>query len=257
MNNINELVIQSKSKHYCEPFGGSLSVYLNISKEFDSYTINEYDRNLVNLYNTFKDINFEFYKKEINYIFDTFGNPKEKDSYYELRKYYNDNLWMTDSNKEGIYLYCLINTCINGLCRFGPNGFNQSWGHRNTLNLTENIFKEIQKKLNSANIENMDFLDMDIKNDTLYFLDPPYTKLPSSYSKKEHDNNWKNKFLNKIKNIKEYVYTDVYEPYIEDFLKCEVIYLRNINNTSPLCKGKRKSDNKEVIYTNIQRNKLF
>lgn len=49
IDKINPIISESKAKHYYEPFIGSGAVFINLNKEFDSYHINDLDKNLIHI----------------------------------------------------------------------------------------------------------------------------------------------------------------------------------------------------------------
>jgi len=112
----------------------------------------------------------------------------------------------------------LYNSCLNSLARFGPNGFNQSYGHRGLkLNtFTEDNFNTVNTKLQNCKLYNLDFISLmdkiesnfEIDNDVLMFLDPPYIKRPAGY--KTITDNYYITYIEYLKNSKANIlYTDI------------------------------------------------
>lgn len=242
VNKINRFINSSNKNTYIEPFFGSGSVFFNLNKKFDKYIINDINPNLFRIYHSFKEIEFIDYINEINYIWKNFGDIKEnKESYYSFRNWFNVNYWKSNSIKEGIYLHFLCNTCINSLARFGPNGFNNSYGNC-FYKLDENSFNIIKNKLNNAEITSLDYKELMNEKEALYFLDPPYFQKEISYISNFNSLNLE-EFLNLIKN-KEFIYTDILNEYNKN-LKYEVI--REMENISPNRK-RQKEGNFECIF---------
>jgi len=251
INEINTYIKNSKSKIYCEPFVGSGAILFNLTKEFDEYIINDIDRNIIRIYKTFKEIEYNDYLDELYFIEKEFGDiKKSKESYYNFRNWFNKEYWNSDSLKEGIYLHFLANTCINSFFRFGPNGMNQSYGNR-FYKIDFNSFNNIKNILKKTKIYSKDYKEFMNKKDTLYFLDPPYFAKASSYIGFKEDNI--KEFVSFLKNTKEYIYTDILCEH-NKFLSGNLI--REMRSTSPHSK-KQKNGNLEYIFTNLENKTLI
>lgn len=243
-NKINEYINNTEGRIYIEPFLGSGSVFLNLEKEFDRYILNDKDRNVIRIFKSFKDADYELFKACENTIKERFGDiKKNKEDYYNFRNTFNKKLYLSDDITEGIYLFFLYNSCINSMARFGPNGFNQSFGNR-YKSLTEEQFNNINKRLQKAEFYNMDFFDLDIPENSVMFLDPPYFyKQTKNYE--IIDQTWYDNFIQYLKDSSnEIIYTDVDHKDI-DWNK-EII--RKMQNISPNRKEEYTLD--ECIYTN-------
>jgi DNA adenine methylase Dam len=210
IDKINNLIKSSNKKIYYEPFIGSGAIFLNLEKQFDEYYINDLDINIIFIFNTIKNIAYTDFLDIYNNFIKIFGDIGEnKESYYNFRNYFNDNLYKNNSIEKGIALLMLYNSCINSFARFGPNGFNQGYGNRNyTKNYTRETHNSIKEKLNRAIISNKNFFDIEFKENSILFLDPPYIERPSSY---ENISNTEFNFL--IKKLKtstnDIIYTDI------------------------------------------------
>lgn len=241
---INEYINNTEGRIYVEPFLGSGSVFLNLEKEFDRYILNDKDRNVIRIFKSFKDADYELFKACENTILEKFGDiKKNKEDYYNFRNTFNKKIYLSDDITEGIYLYFLYNSCINSMARFGPNGFNQSFGNR-YRSLTEEQFNSINKRLQKAEFYNMDFFDLDIPNNSVLFLDPPYFyKQTKNYEIISED--WFNRFIEYINESKnEIIYTDVNHNKID----WERVSIRTMQNISPNRKQEYTLD--EMLYTN-------
>lgn len=244
---INKEIDKTKNKIYVEPFLGSGSVFLNLNKKFNKYILSDIDTNIITIFNSFKNGNYTLFKNCENTIFNKFGDIRNnKESYYNFRNDFNVNIWKTNTVEEGFYLYFLFNSCINSMARFGPNGFNQSFGNR-FKTMSEINFNEIKNKLNNTEIYNKSFFDLNIPDNAVLFLDPPYIeKQTMNYTK--IDQKWFLDFINFIKNYKgEIIYTDTLHDYIDWNYKG----IRTIKNISPNRKNTNEHLLKEVIYTNF------
>jgi len=249
IDKINFEINKTNKSIYVEPFLGSGSVFLNLEKEFDSYILNDLDRNLIRIFNSFKNSTFEKYKIYESIVFEYFGDIKNnKEQWYLFRNEFNKTHWKKNTIKEGFYLFMLYNSCLNSLSRFGPNGFNQSFGKR-YYNINENDFNIIKSKLEKTIIYNLDFFELinkiDLENSIL-FLDPPYIKRPAGYA--TINDEFYSKFINFCKFTKsDILYTDVYH----DDLDLKYIILREqMQNISP--NRKEEYTEKEVMYKNYR-----
>lgn len=136
-------MIDNSLKEYSELFLGSGGIFNNLNKNnIKKYILNDIDQNIIKVWQSFIDITS--YNQIIEYknkILKDFGNiGKNKESYYNFRNWYNKNKWKEDSIESGIYLYFLFNNCINNMIRFGPNGFNQSYGDQSSILSEINFF---------------------------------------------------------------------------------------------------------------------
>jgi len=232
INKINPEINNSNKKIYVEPFAGSGAVFFNLEKEFDAYILNDLDRNVICIFNAFKLGTYNQLLECKEYISNSFGDIKtDKEAYYNFRNSFNITHWKKNTVKEGFYLYILYNSCINSMARFGPNGFNQSFGKRGPK-MTEEEFNTINLKLQKTTIYNIDFFELigniDL-NECLLFLDPPYIEREVSY--KTISSDFFNRFIEFCKNTKnDILYTDT----DHFFLDFEKIYLReSMRNISP------------------------
>ena len=257
---VNPLINKSDKNIYVEPFIGSGAILFNLEKDFDLYVVNDIDRNITNIYKTFKEIDYKKFKE----IFDTaikkfttvdigFKVPEKqrtteigaqaKENYYNFRNWFNENYWGTDTIEEGVYCMMLANMTINSMLRFGPNGMNQSWGNRFYI-LDERNFNSVKKTLQKTEIYNGDYKILFEKYpDALFFLDPPYFSQDSSYTAFSEDQF--KEFLDIIKD-KEYIYTDILNDFNEKINSRKLV--REMNSTSPSTK-KQKNGNLEFIFS--------
>jgi len=166
---------------YCEPFGGSLSVALNV--EADEYILNDINQDLYSLYTNI-DKNFIF---ECSQIFVDENNYKEK--YLELRKKFNDE---TNSRERAKLFLYLNKHAFNGLCRYNSKGeFNVPYGKENKNSKTGKVEKnkahfpekEMINFISAFDNKSVEFTNITFSNQLLYsslkrgdvvYFDPPY-----------------------------------------------------------------------------------
>ena len=166
---------------YCEPFGGSLSVALNV--EANEYILNDINQDLYSLYTNI-DINFV---SECAQIFVSENNTREK--YMELRNKFNAEV--NDRERAKLFLY-LNKHAFNGLCRYNSKGqFNVPNGRENNNSKTGEIEKnkahfpekEMLDFIATFKDKSVEFANTTFSNQLLYnslengdvvYFDPPY-----------------------------------------------------------------------------------
>jgi DNA adenine methylase len=118
-------------KRYIEPFGGSLSVALNISA--DEYILNDINKDLYCLYT---NVDKEFVG-ECRELFTDENNTRER--YLELRKEFNSE---EDCRKRAKLFLYLNKHAFNGLSRYNSKGeYNVPYGKENKDSKTGRIVK--------------------------------------------------------------------------------------------------------------------
>lgn len=131
------------------------------------------------------------------------------------------------------------------MARFGPNGFNQSFGNRYTV-MSEKEFLTLSSRLKRCELNSKDFFDLDIPDNSLLFLDPPYVERPTSY--KTIDNTFFSKLIQFIKETdNDVLYTDI----DHNFLNMDKVTLRDqMRNTAP--SSNKELTNKEIMFYKIK-----
>ena len=245
---INKEINKSNATTYVEAFFGSGAVFFNLEKTFDKYIINDLDRNVITIVKAFKNGDYTLFEACVDEVKERFGDiKKDKEAYYNFRNNFNKYVWNTRAIAEGFYLYILYNSCINSMARFGPNGFNQSYGNRLRL-LDETEFNNIKNKLENTEIYNLDFFDFknNIPANSLLFLDPPYfERQTKNYNIINEE--WYNNFIKYCKNSNnDILYTDV----DHDNLDWDKITIRErMQNISP--NRRDEYTIKEVMFKNF------
>ena len=168
-------------KKYIEPFGGSLSVALNINAE--EYILNDINQDLYSLYT---NVDEEFVN-ECKELFTDENNTKEK--YLELRKSFNT----TKDCRQRAKLFLYLNKhAFNGLSRYNSKGeYNVPYGR------IAKDSKTGEKKINKAHFpeqelnhfrdvfltQKVNFFNTSFSDKSLYqnigpgdvvYFDPPY-----------------------------------------------------------------------------------
>jgi DNA adenine methylase len=161
-------------KRYCEPFGGSLAVALNVQAE--QYILNDVNKDLVAIYQNLvnpTDANFIQYCEE---LFTPENNTKEV--YLSLREHFNQ----ATNPQERARLFIYLNRhCFNGLSRYNSKGmFNVPFGKYDKPSCPSEdmmnfrmYFLQRKHSFTSLSFEDSALYHGLESCDTVYF-DPPY-----------------------------------------------------------------------------------
>ena len=171
-------------KRYIEPFGGSLSVALNISA--DEYILNDINKDLYCLYT---NVDKEFVG-ECRELFTDENNTRER--YLELRKEFNSE---EDCRKRAKLFLYLNKHAFNGLSRYNSKGeYNVPYGKENKDSKTGRIVKtkahfpeqELNYFRDVFSNRKVEFYNTSFSDEALYknvsggdvvYFDPPYIPL--------------------------------------------------------------------------------
>lgn len=252
-----KIIKDIKFDQFIEPYVGSGAIYIN--NEAKSFIINDLNKELISVFKSFKHCNYNKLLEIKQFIFEEFGDIKlSKESYYNYRNWYNEHYHFTDKIEKGFYLCFIINSTINSFARWGPNGFNNSFGNR-FFCLNANEFQLINKKLQKTTICNEDGINIINKaeSNSLIFCDPPYLNAPTSYSNHFNENNLKDLLITMKKSKAKIIYTDIKNELNSKLLnEWKMIEIRQMANTSPNRK-KQYTDKIEMVFTNFEwKNKI-
>ena len=168
-------------KRYIEPFGGSLSVALNISA--DEYILNDINKDLYCLYT---NVDKEFVG-ECRELFTDDNNTRER--YLELKKEFNSE---QDCRKRAKLFLYLNKHAFNGLSRYNSKGeYNVPYGKENKDSKTGRIVKtkahfpeqELNYFRDVFSNRKVEFFNTSFSDEALYknvssgdvvYFDPPY-----------------------------------------------------------------------------------
>ena len=149
---------------YYEPFMGGCSIYFHLSPKV-AY-LSDTNERLVSTYQTLAiDAN--------NVIENLKLLKNSKVDYYKIR---NKN-FNSESKKAAQFIY-LNQTSFNGIYRVNKKGeYNVPYGYRKNLNLNYSNLLLVSDVLKNVNFKCCDFNDalVDVKENDLVFIDPPYT----------------------------------------------------------------------------------
>jgi len=168
---------------YIEPFGGSGSVVINLWDIFPTRIYGEYNQDLAHL---MCDVQRDTpsLKSEIQKLFIPENN--HPDAYYKFRREFNELRSVTGSTvrKSALFIY-LNRHCFNGLCRYGPSGFNVPVGRYKTVSapLDEiSVFSERMQPTIHVRSGDFEKLMDEADSSTVVYCDPPYFPLSATSS---------------------------------------------------------------------------
>ena len=182
---LNEIIpmIPSNCTTYVEPFIGGGAVLFELQPK--KAIINDYNSELINVYNTIKDypeeliLELQFHKD--NNTSEYFYSVRESDRDVEIFDK------MTAVQKAARIIY-LNKTCFNGLYRVNSSGqFNSPYGkYKNPNIVNEKVVRAMSKYFNdnSITINNGDFKESlkGLRKGSFVYLDPPYMPISVSSS---------------------------------------------------------------------------
>jgi DNA adenine methylase len=157
---------------YIEPFCGGAAIALSMG--LDNVVINDINADLINVYLYLKDsmkykylmYYLEYWQSNNNYLSEKF--------YYRLRTAYNKH---NDKLVNAAQFIALNKLGYNGLFRVNSKGeFNVPWGKRSasTKIYEPEKIEAIHKKLQTIQIYNKNYWELDYKARDFVYLDPPY-----------------------------------------------------------------------------------
>lgn len=171
---------QDGRSKYIEPFGGSGAVVANVGHLFSGgRTYGEFNPELVHLMQVLQR-DLPGLLKETDILFTPKNNFEE--AYYNLREEFNEYARAKrrkDVEKSARFIY-LNRHCFNGLCRYGPNGFNVPFGrYAKTVAPIEDLkaFAELMKDVRIEGPCSFEETMKQADEDTLVYCDPPYFPL--------------------------------------------------------------------------------
>ncbi len=167
---------------FVDLFCGGCNVGLNVNAK--KYIFNDNLTYLIDLYENFKNFDFDNILSHIKYRIEEYQLTKHNEiGYNSLRSKYN-------KHKDSLDLFVLLCYSFNHQIRFNSkHEFNTSFGkERSQFNeKIENNLKEFKNRINEIDltITNQDFNDFDIDmlgKDDFVYLDPPYLISTGSYN---------------------------------------------------------------------------
>jgi DNA adenine methylase len=152
---------------------GLVSYNVDVSKKHIAVDI---DPNVILMHKAIKDFSWKDMDKLQTYVCRRWRLARKED-YYLYRDWFNSTLWASNHRKTGLGLLLLARSCINGLIRFGPNGFNQSSGLRFTP-YDKASYIRLHERAQSIDLVCDDFRNVKVQKGSFVYADPPYMSNP-------------------------------------------------------------------------------
>jgi DNA adenine methylase Dam len=157
-------------ENFVDVFCGGGSVYTNSADKFKNILVNDIITNLIEIHQNLIESD------------DIINNTKlicpdktDEKAFLRLREDYNNG---TSAEK----LWALMLSCTSNMMRFNQKfKFNQTFGKRSWNSSTENKVKiftdHIRQYKSKIKFSSKPFYELEIKKDTMYYLDPPYGRI--------------------------------------------------------------------------------
>jgi len=167
-------------KRYCEPFGGSLSVALNV--DASQYILGDINADLIAIYITLMSAESAAFISSCEELFAPENNQATR--FYDLRAKFNSS----KDAKERAKLFVYLNRhCFNGLSRYNRSGeYNVPHGKYTAPACPSEAMRQFKANFETKNVNFMNASVFDTKlykdlceNDVVYF-DPPYVPLSAT-----------------------------------------------------------------------------
>ena len=159
------------TKVLIEPFLGSGAVLLNAPNSFKIGS--DLNSRIIDIFVGFKNSNYDEYVRFLNRT-----NPKfikkDKVSYYEFRNYYNPLYESLQTHEQAFYQWICIQSCVNGMARWGKTGFNQGFGSRTYNEFSRTEFDAILSSVRDTTFKSTSFFNLAEEDNcnVVWFLDP-------------------------------------------------------------------------------------
>jgi DNA adenine methylase Dam len=165
---------------FVDVFCGGGSVYTNVVDKYKSILVNDVITDLIGIHKgLLEDDNI------INMTKLICPDKTDEVSFSKLRNDYN-------SNPSPDKLWALMLSCTSNMMRFNQKfKFNQTFGKRSWNSSTdkkvEDFKNHIRKYKERIEFTSKTFYDLDVKPDTMYYLDPPYKDTGAGYNAYWHN----------------------------------------------------------------------
>jgi DNA adenine methylase len=172
----------SKSNFF-DVFCGGGSVYTNVSDKYDTILVNDIIKDLIGIHQELIESDKIIERTKL-----ICPEKTDESAFLKLREDYNNQ---NSPDK----LWALMLSCTSNMMRFNQKfKFNQTFGKRSWNSSTENkvkIFTEhIRQYRNKIIFYSKSFNELEIKKNTMYYCDPPYSNTEAGYNaywKKDDD----------------------------------------------------------------------
>lgn len=162
---------------FIDLFAGGGSVYTNVVDKYQRVLVNDIIDDLIGIHKQLIN-NPDEIIEEVKRLSIPCKDSQEK--YNELRKSYNDE-------KTPEKLWSLLLCSTNNMIRFNKRfDYNQTWGKRSfnfsTQKKVDEFVNYISKYKNKIYFSSVNFYDVPIKSDGMYYCDPPYLGTEAGYN---------------------------------------------------------------------------
>jgi DNA adenine methylase len=170
--------LPEKFNTYYEPFCGGAAVLLDINPT--EAVLNDINPELINMY-----LQVKYQPEKVIKFLTTYDNQHEvwsepKDYYYEVRRYFNEELGTDTAQQAARFIY-LNKHCFNGLYRVNKKGeFNVPFnGKLSGWSVDPDHLRELSSRLQSVHISCGDYVDAvkDAGKEDFVFFDSPYAPI--------------------------------------------------------------------------------
>jgi DNA adenine methylase Dam len=258
---LDELIplLDTNKNNFIDLFVGGGSVFVNVLNLYNKIIINDVISELVEIHKNFiYDIdNFTNNVKELCVSKD------DKDGFLSLRKSFN-------SEKTPEKLMSLMLCCTNNMMRFNKKfEFNQTFGKR-TFNIKtqekidnlKKLYQNIDK--NKIQFQSKNFYDVKIPNNSMVYIDPPYTNSEAGYNcywSKELESKLYDYIIDIDKKDNSFALSGLYGEH-KNGEKSKIIYdlldkgfnYRILNkNYEKVAKNKNSKNSKEILIFNYEK----
>lgn len=178
-----------KYDKYVEVFGGAGWVLFNQERPGKTEIYNDYNSELVNLFRCMK-YHQEELKRQLSYLLNS------RELFQDFLAQYNVR-GLTDIQRATRFFMILKTSYGSKMTTYGCV-------KRNVENMT-GMFEEIQKRLNTVVIENLDFeklIKQQDRENTFFFLDPPYFGTEKYYKNADFTKEDHERLYNIVKDVK-------------------------------------------------------
>jgi DNA adenine methylase len=263
--NISKLIsshIKTNKTKYIEPFVGGGSMFFEILNNknlpFKEYHINDFNKNLINIYLSLKNNYNELYNSYLE-NYNIFNSDFYHKDIFENRKIFFNILkqkFNSDKN-DFILFYSLTRFSYNGMIRYNQKGDYNSSCHFTRSGMepikVKKLLNEHYNLLNNKNIiiTNTSYENLQYDENSFTYLDPPYINSKELY----YGNFNNNEFISYIKKLNQekieliLSYDSNYE---SDFLN--KILIKEYSSSFKRLKNVDNNLTKEFIFTNIKQN---
>lgn len=159
----------SKSNFF-DVFCGGGSVYTNVSDKYDTILVNDIIKDLIGIHQELIESDKIIERTKL-----ICPEKTDESAFLKLREDYNNQ---NSPDK----LWALMLSCTSNMMRFNQKfKFNQTFGKRSWNSSTEKKVDDFKKHIRTYSdkitFTSKSFYELDVKENTMYYLDPPYGRI--------------------------------------------------------------------------------